>query len=45
MRGTGILPVQEIRALIRDKHIVAAAEITEDQSQPAAVDRSPGPTA
>ena len=37
-RGTGILPVQEIRALIRDKHIEATAEITEDQIQPASVD-------
>ena len=36
--GTGILPVQEIRALIRDKHIEATAEITEDQIQPASVD-------
>ena len=45
MRGTGILPVQEIRALIRDKHIVAAAEITEDQIQPASVDLRLGSTA
>ncbi|MCH8138683.1 MAG: 2'-deoxycytidine 5'-triphosphate deaminase [Proteobacteria bacterium] len=37
-RGTGILPVQEIRALIRDKHIEATVEITEDQIQPASVD-------
>ncbi len=44
-RGTGILPVQEIRALIRDKHIVATAEITEDQIQPASVDLRLGSTA
>ena len=44
-RGTGILPVQEIRALIRDKHIEATAEITEDQIQPASVDLRLGSTA
>ena len=43
--GTGILPVQEIRALIRDKHIVSTAEITEDQIQPASVDLRIGSTA
>ena len=43
--GTGILPVQEIRALIRDKHIEATAEITEDQIQPASVDLRLGSTA
>jgi dCTP deaminase len=43
--GTGILPVQEIRALIRDKHIEAAAEITEDQIQPASMDLRLGSTA
>ncbi len=44
-RGTGILPVQEIRALIRDKHIEATAEITEDQIQPASMDLRLGSTA
>ncbi len=44
-RGTGILPVQEIRALIRDKHIEATAEITEGQIQPASVDLRLGSTA
>ena len=44
-RGTGILPVQEIRALIRDKHIEATAEITEDQIQPASIDLRLGSTA
>ncbi len=43
--GTGILPVQEIRALIRDKHIEAAVEITEDQIQPASMDLRLGSTA
>ncbi|MEE8622829.1 MAG: 2'-deoxycytidine 5'-triphosphate deaminase, partial [Alphaproteobacteria bacterium] len=37
-RGTGILPLQEIRALIREKHIQATAEISDDQIQPASID-------
>lgn len=38
MHATGILPAQHIRALIRDRHILAAEPIGEDQVQPASVD-------
>ena len=37
-RPTGILPAQEIRAMIRAREIVAMAEIGEDQVQPASLD-------
>jgi dCTP deaminase len=37
-RPTGILPAQEIRAMIRAREILAAAEIGEDQIQPASLD-------
>jgi len=37
-RATGILPAQEIRALIRAGKIGATAEISEDQIQPATLD-------
>ena len=43
--GTGILPLQEIRALIREKHIQATAEISDDQIQPASIDLRLGSTA
>ena len=36
--GTGILPSQAIHALIRDKEIAAAAEISAGQIQPASLD-------
>lgn len=37
-RATGILPAQEIRAMIRAHEITAAADIGEDQIQPASLD-------
>lgn len=37
-RSTGLLPAQEIRALIRGREIQALDEITEDQIQPASLD-------
>ncbi len=37
-RPTGILPAQEIRAMIRAREILATAEIGEDQVQPASLD-------
>lgn len=37
-RATGILPAQEIRAMIRGHEISAASEIGEDQIQPASLD-------
>ncbi len=43
--GTGILPLQEIRALIKDKHIQATVDIADDQIQPASIDLRLGSTA
>jgi dCTP deaminase len=37
-RSTGLLPAQEIRALIRGREIQALDEITEEQIQPASLD-------
>jgi dCTP deaminase len=37
-RPTGVLPAQDIRAMIRGREILAAAEIGEDQIQPASLD-------
>lgn len=37
-RATGILPAQDIRAMIRAREITALAEIGEDQIQPASLD-------
>lgn len=36
--GTGVLPSQTIRALIRDKEIEAVVDIDDDQVQPASLD-------
>ncbi|MBL8658867.1 MAG: 2'-deoxycytidine 5'-triphosphate deaminase [Rhodospirillales bacterium] len=37
-RVTGVLPAQDIRALIRGREIIGVAEIGEDQIQPASLD-------
>ena len=37
-RPTGILPAQELRAMVRGREILAAVEIGEDQIQPASLD-------
>ncbi len=37
-RLTGILPAQELRAMVRSREILAAVEIGEDQIQPASLD-------
>ena len=36
--STGILPYQEIQALVREKRILATRAISEDQIQPASID-------
>lgn len=38
MHATGIVPAQHIRTLIRDRHILSAEPIGEDQVQPASLD-------
>ncbi len=43
--STGILPSQEIQALIRERRILAARPISEDQIQPASIDLRLGATA
>ncbi len=37
-RATGILPAQDIRAMVRSREITSVAEIGEDQIQPASLD-------
>lgn len=37
-RPTGVLPAQELRAMVRGREILASAEIGEDQVQPASLD-------
>ena len=43
--GTGLLPSQTIRELVRQKEIQASIELDADQLQPASLDLRLGPTA
>ncbi|MCU0838289.1 MAG: 2'-deoxycytidine 5'-triphosphate deaminase [Rhodospirillales bacterium] len=43
--ATGLVPSQEIRAMIRGREIIAAADIGEEQIQPASLDLRLGPVA
>ena len=45
VRSTGILPSQEIRAMVQGREIEATAPIGEDQIQPASIDLRLGPVA
>src|SRR6476646_5280550 len=45
LQGTGILPYQQIKALIRDHEIWAEDDIRPEQVQPASLDLRLGPVA